>query len=63
MTDFRKDWTPEQTLAVADIYDRDPAVAEDLIAFARTVHNYGPYLGVEWKGMFLGIEKDGHTHS
>lgn len=63
MTVFHKDWTKEQKDAVARIYERDTSVAEDLVEFARTVVNYGDYLGVEWKGMFLGIEKDGHTHS
>lgn len=32
-------------------------------AFRKTVHNYGDYMGVQWHGMFLGIEKDGYTHS
>ena len=25
--------------------------------------NYGDYVGVDWCGMFLGIERDGYTHS
>jgi hypothetical protein len=27
------------------------------------VVNYGDYVGFEWCGMFIGVEKDGYAHS
>jgi len=63
MTHFHSDWTKEQRAAVAEVYDRDRSEAPDLVEFAKRFHNYGDYIGGEWKGMFLGIEKDGYTHT
>lgn len=31
--------------------------------FRKGFHNYGDYIGGPWKGMFLGIERDGYTHT
>lgn len=29
----------------------------------KYVCNYGDYVGVEWCNMFVGIERDGYTHT
>jgi len=63
MTHFHTDWTREQREAVARVYERDVTVAKDLVEFAKGFVSYGDYIGGMWKGMFLGIEKDGYTHS
>lgn len=31
--------------------------------FRKNFVNYGDYIGGQWKGMFVGIEKDGYTHT
>ena len=32
--------------------------------FRKGFHwNYGDYIGGYWKGMFVGIERDGYTHT
>ena len=33
------------------------------LAFRRLAKNYGDYIMVLWCNMWLGIEKDGYTHS
>ena len=32
-------------------------------AFRSRFRKYGDYIGGEWHGMFIGIERDGYTHS
>ena len=63
MTHFHSDWTPEQREAVATKFERNPDGDTDLIEFAKRFKNYGQYIGGEWCGMFLGIEKDGYAHT
>ena len=59
--------TRAQREALKRIYDRDPAVAPSYLAFRRTVkgpfYKSDPCVMVQWKGMFLGVESDGYTHS
>jgi hypothetical protein len=35
----------------------------DYRKFRKGFANYGDYIGGQWKGMFIGIEKDGYCHS
>ena len=54
-----------QVKALWSVYNRDTSVAEDFGKFLDTVE---PALCmtcvmVPWKGMHLGIELDGYTHS
>jgi hypothetical protein len=57
------DWmTAKQVEAVHNLYTRDrQGVSRE--EFFRKVENYGDYCGLSWCGMFIGIEKDGYTHS
>lgn len=53
-----------QQRALLKVYDRDRSVAATFLAFRRTARiHYVDCLMVPWKGMWLGIETDGHTHS
>ncbi len=58
-------FTKEQTKALKRVYDRDTNVAPSYLAFRRTAHKAFIIncLMVPWKGMWLGIEPDGYTHS
>jgi hypothetical protein len=71
--------TKAQRKALKRIYDRTPTYpyitseerTADITAipltyrqFRKTVHPGGPdYVMVQWARMWLGIEKDGYTHS
>lgn len=55
--------TKAQRAAIKRVYDRDHSVAPSYLAFRRTVKRGYDCLMVEWKGMWLGIEKDGYVHS
>jgi hypothetical protein len=56
--------TPMQTEAVNKLYDRDPDGSLSLKNFySRVKYCFGNYCGIEWCGMFIGIESDGYTHS
>ena len=52
-----------QVEAINRVFARNPDGAENRPAFFARVENYGDYVGFEWCGMFLGVEKDGYTHS
>lgn len=54
--------TPEQIQAVNRLYDRNPDGSTRQGFFDR-VEFYDDYCGLGWCGMFIGIEKDGYTHS
>lgn len=59
-------WTLAQDKAITAIYNRDTSVAPTLKSFRKQVQ--GPFgfdnvVGIDWKGMWLGIETDGYTHS
>ncbi len=55
--------TPEQVEAIGRLYKRSSDGAVNQAAFFHRVQNYGDYCGLGWCGMFIGIEKDGYTHS
>ena len=56
--------TPEQVEAIGKLFDRNPDGSADRHAFFGRVQSYGDYCGLTWvNGMFIGIEKDGYTHS
>ncbi len=56
--------TKEQRKAIFRIYSRNAAYNPPTYrAFRKTVVQGYDCLMVQWSGMWLGIEKDGHTHS
>lgn len=58
-------FTPSQAVALLNVYNRDRSIAPTFRAFAETAQ-YDHLMGcilVPWKGMALGIETDGYTHS
>ena len=57
--------TRAQKEALLKVYRRDEAVAPTYLAFRRGFQrNFSEgYLLGEWKGMVLGIERDGYTHT
>ncbi len=55
--------SPEQATAVKRLYSRSSDGSQTREEFFKRVQNYGDYCGLGWNGMFLGIEKDGYTHS
>jgi hypothetical protein len=64
MTYFqRKVLTREQRVALKKLYDRDWDKPDSYLEFRRTVQPGWDCIMVEWCGMWLGIEPDGHTHS
>jgi len=56
-------WTDAQKIALIKLYRRSDDGCKSLNEFAKRVEDYGDYLGLRWCGMFIGIEKDGYTHS
>lgn len=53
---FRRDWPNHAWGETANtrVYRR----------FRRRFRNYGDYIGIaDWRGMFVGIERDGYTHT
>jgi hypothetical protein len=55
--------TPEQVEAIGKLFNRSADGSPSRHQFFSRVENYGDYAGIKWCGMFLGIEKDGYTHS
>jgi hypothetical protein len=55
--------TPAQVEAVGKLYARSADGSLNRHAFFQRVSDYGDYCGLGWCGMFMGIEKDGYTHS
>jgi len=56
--------TKEQLDAIWNLYQRDTSVAESFQAFfAQAWTQFGGVWFVTWKGMTIGVEKDGYTHS
>lgn len=59
--------TKSQRKSVADLYKASPDGAKSYLQFRRRVRLFGTkndrYAGLGWCGMFVGIEKDGHTHT
>ena len=67
MTEYWKHFVlnKAQAKALKRVYDRDPSVAKNYRAFRRTAFasTANGCAMVPWKGMWLGIEEDGYTHS
>lgn len=66
LTHWRKpEWMTElQLAALLRLYERQPDGAADLPAFlARASYCIGGFVGLQWCGMFVGIEPDGYTHT
>lgn len=56
--------TRAQRVALLNVYNRDRGVASSYRAFrGRVEGGHRSYIMVPWKGMVLGIETDGYTHS
>jgi hypothetical protein len=59
--------TPKQVEAINTLYKRNPDGARNRHAFFSRVHENGigsdKYAGINWCGMFVGIEPDGYTHT
>jgi hypothetical protein len=56
--------TPAQTEAVNRKYAQDPDGSPSLKHFyTRVKPAIGGYCSIRWCGIWLGIEKDGYTHS
>lgn len=55
--------TIAQRKALKNIYVRSPDGAPNYLSFRRRVRNCGDNVMVQWCGMFLGVERDGETHS
>lgn len=55
--------TPDQAESVERLFARSSDGSNTLVEFFARVENYGDYCGLLWCGMFIGIEKDGYTHS
>ena len=54
--------TREQREALKRVYDRHET-SGSYLDFRRTVQQGWDCIMVKWSGMWLGIEKDGYTHS
>ena len=54
--------TKEQRAALKRVYDREP-LGISYRQFRRTVQFGYDCVMVQWCGMWLGIERDGYTHS
>lgn len=58
------DWTVPQMMAVELKFRTNPDGSPDLPSFVgRWQEYYGGYIGAGWCGMFVGIEKDGYSHT
>ena len=55
--------TGQQVDAVFKLFRRSPDGSDSPRDFFLRVYSYGDYCGLSWCGMFVGIEKDGHTHT
>lgn len=59
--------TPQQVEAIGRLYKRSPDGSRNRCEFFHRVQESGigsdRYAGITWCGMFLGIERDGYTHS
>ena len=60
--------TRQQRESLYRLYTRNSNGSESYLAFRRRARLFGfsqgdTVLGIQWCGMFIGIEKDGHSHS
>lgn len=60
----KPEWmTEEQFGSVITLFLRTDQTKYTVPEFFRKVENYGDCCGIAWAGMFVGIEKDGYTHT
>jgi hypothetical protein len=55
--------TKAQQQAILRVYLRDTTEAQSYLQFRRRIVRGFDCLMLPWKGMWLGIELDGYTHS
>ena len=55
--------TKAQQNAILRVYLRDTSEASSYLQFRRKIIRGHGCLMLQWKGMWLGIEPDGYTHS
>lgn len=56
--------TPAQVGSISGLYKRNPdGSANQADFFHRVKYCIGGYAGIQWCGMFVGIEKDGESHT
>lgn len=58
--------TRKQREALSKLYSRDTSDHASYLSFRRSLRfsvPAGDYVSVEWCGMYVGIELDGHTHT
>lgn len=57
--------TKQQQIALKRIFDRDPTQYSSYLEMRRLVQHsfFDDSIMLPWCGMWLGIEKDGYTHS
>jgi hypothetical protein len=55
--------TDAQVKSIIRKFKQNPDGSPNLAHFFSRICSYGDYAGINWCGMFLGIEKDGYTHS
>jgi hypothetical protein len=54
--------TDAQVKSIIRKFKQNPDGSPNLAHFFSRICSYGDYAGINWCGMFLGIEKDGYTH-
>lgn len=58
--------TKAQRRAVKDLFERSPDGAKTYREFRKRAHYgipFGDHIMILWCHMWVGIEKDGHTHT
>lgn len=55
--------TRPQRISLKKIYDRYPETTETYRQFRKRVNGGFGFVTVYWLGMWLGIERDGYTHT
>jgi|SRR5215831_9835777 len=60
----KPDWINKAQLgALLSLYLRSKTIVPNFPEFVVKACEYHDYIGIEWEGMFIGIERDGYTHS
>lgn len=55
--------TRPQRMSIWKLYCRLNAPLYSYLVFRRTVKDCGEYIMIQWCGMWVGIEKNGYTHT
>jgi hypothetical protein len=55
--------TKEQQRAILKLFNRSSDGAASYLQFRRRFTDFRDYAGGQWCGMFIGIERDGYTHT